>query len=60
MDKTEAAWRLLGADDFIRLFIRTLEGMGKLTPEDKKKTMDMMESMRQILLLRYQRSIHEA
>jgi hypothetical protein len=59
MDKREAAWRLMGADDFIKIFVKTLESMGKLTPEDKQKTLSMMESIRDILLFRYQRNIHE-
>ena len=57
MDIKEASWRVLGADDFIRLFLKTLENTKNLKQEDRIKLLDMMNDLRMILILRYQKEI---
>jgi hypothetical protein len=62
MNRQEAQWRLLGADDFIKIFVKSLENIGifqnqPVAREDLKKTEEMMNHLRQLLILRYQREI---
>jgi hypothetical protein len=60
MNIQQASWRVLGADDFIRLFIKTLENTSKLTEEDRKKLLLMMGDIRIVMILKYQQALkHE-
>jgi len=54
MDIKEASWRILGADDFIRIFIKTLEKSKPMKSEDKKKLLMLLNEIRLFMIVNYQ------
>jgi hypothetical protein len=59
MDVKEASWRILGAEDFIRLFVKALDNIGKLKQEDKNKLLLMLNDLRLVMVIKYQKGIKD-
>lgn len=62
MKRQEAQWRILGADDFAKMFVKSLQNIAifqgrPVSTEDVQKTQEMLNHLRQLLILRYQREI---
>jgi len=57
MDLHEASWRILGAEDFIRLFLKTLDNTKPMKAEDRKKLLSMLNDLRLAMILQYQKEL---